>query len=116
MKNTLVYAKTKYVRTSVKKVNPVLELIRGKNIDIAQNILEFHPTKASDLVLKVLKSAVANAKNNMSLNDKKLYISETFVDQGPVRKWGRPVGRGRFSKILKPTSHIVVGLAERETK
>ncbi len=114
MKNAQVYAKSKYIRTSVKKVNPVLKLIRGKNIADAKNILEFHPTKASDLVLKVLKSAIANANNSGNLKENRLYISETFVDQGPVRKWGRPVGRGRFSKILKPTSHIVVGLAERE--
>ncbi len=116
MKNALVYSKYNKARTSVKKVSPVIDLVRGKGVAEAANILQFNKTKASDIVLKVLNSAVANAKNNLSLNEKDLYVSEIFVNGGPTIKRGRIVARGRFSPILKRTAHIVVGLSERANK
>jgi large subunit ribosomal protein L22 len=114
MEKALVYAKTKYVRTSVKKTNPVMELVRGKKVEEARRILKFDKTKASDLVLKTLDSAVANARHNLNLNEKDLFISELFVNGGPALKRVRFVAKGRVSPILKPTSHIVVGLSERK--
>lgn len=113
MEKALVYSKAKYVRTSVKKTNPVMKLIRGKSVAEAKRVLEFHPTKASDLILKVLNSAVANARHNLSLSEKDLYISEIFVNEGPTLKRGRIVARSRFSPIFKRTAHLVVGLSER---
>ena len=113
MQKALVYAKHKYARTSVKKANPVIKLVRGKDIDEARNILEFHPTKASKMILKVLNSAIANARTNLNLSEKDLFVSEIYVDKAPTMKRGRIVARGRFSPIHKRVSHIVVGLSER---
>lgn len=112
-KKALVYAKYKGARTSVKKVSPVMDLVRGKNVAEAENILQFHKTKASDLILKVLKSAVANARNNLHLSERDLYISEIYASEGMTWKRGRIVARSRFSPIFKRTSHLVVGLSER---
>lgn len=110
----VVYAKTKYARTSVKKTRPVLDLVRNRDVSEAKRILKFHKTKSSDLVLKTLNSAIANARNNLELNEKNLYISDLYVNEGPTLKRGRIVARGRFSPIFKRTSHIVCGLSERK--
>lgn len=107
-----VYAKSKYVRTSVKKAKPVANLIRGKTTIKAQEILKFNNTKAAALFLKTLNSAIANARHNLKLSEKDLYISEIYVNKGSVMKTGRWVGRGHFSPILKKRSHLVVGLSE----
>ena len=109
----LVYAKHKGARTSVKKVRPVMDLVRGMNVSDAQRVLDFHPTKASGLILKVLNSAVANARNNMSLSEDKLYISDIYVTEGRTMKRGRIVAKSRLNPILKRTAHLVVGLSER---
>jgi len=114
MEKAKVYAKLKYVHISAKKVKLSLDIVRGKKVSEAERVLKFNDTKASEIVLKVLKSAVSNAKNNMNLKEESLYIHETYVGQGPVRKTGRFAGRGRVSPILKRSSHIVVGLSERE--
>lgn len=111
-----VYAKSKYVRTSVKKAKPVANLIRGKKTTVAEEILKFNNTKAATLFLKTLKSAVANARHNLKLSEKDLYISEIYVNKGSVAKTGRWVGRGHFSPILKKRSHLVVGLSENKPK
>ncbi len=116
MNKALVYAKSKYVRTSVKKTRPVLDLVRGKDVNEAKKILRFHPAKPAKLLLKTLNSAVSNARHNLDLNEKNLYISELYVNEGPTMKHGQFVGRGRFNPILKRTSHIVVGLSERDKK
>lgn len=113
MEKSLVYAKHKGARTSIKKASPVMALVRGKSISQARNILAYNPTKASDLILKVLDSAVANARHNLTLNEKDLYISEIYVNGGPLMKRGRFVARSRFNPILKRTAHLVVGLSER---
>lgn len=116
MNKALVYAKSKYIRTSVKKTRPVMDLVRGKDIVEARRVLRFHQTKPAKLVLKTLNSAVANARHNLDLNEKNLYISELYVNEGPTMKHGQFVGRGRFNPLLKRTSHIVVGLSERSDK
>ena len=113
MEKALVYAKYKYAKTSVKKTNPVLGLVRGKDVVDARRILAFHKTKSSQMVLKVLNSAVANAKTNLDLNEKRLFVSEIFVNEGPTQKRGRIVARSRLSPIFKRTAHLVVGLSER---
>ena len=112
-KKATVYAKHMGARTSVKKAAPVMNLVRGKSIAEAQDVLSFHPTKASDLILKVLNSAVANARNNLHLSEKDLYISEIYATEGTTMKRGRIVARSRFSPIFKRTAHLVVGLSER---
>ena len=115
MEKATVYAKHKYARTSVKKASPVMNLVRGKDVMEAKRVLKYNPTKASDLILQVLVSAVANARNNLDLNEKDLFVSDIYVNPGPTLKRGRIVARSRFSPILKRTSHIVVGLSERSS-
>ena len=116
MNKASVYAKHRYARISPKKVAPVMDLVRGKNVREAKVILTFDRTKASGLVLKVLKSAVANARNNLNLDESKLYIADLQVSPAPTFKRHRFVGRGHVSPILKRNCHISLGLSERSKK
>lgn len=103
----------KYVRIAPRKVRVVMDLIRGKNVAEAFAILKFTPKIGAEAIEKVLKSAVANAENNFDMNVDKLYVSSTFVDQGPTLKRIHPRSRGQAFKILKRTSHITVVVEER---
>lgn len=116
METSTVYAKHLGARISPKKVAPVADLIRGKGVTDAKVILTFDTTKGSDMILKVLKSAEANAKHNNQLVNDKLFVSEVWVGPGQTMKRGRIVAKSRMSPILKRTSNIYVGLSERETK
>jgi large subunit ribosomal protein L22 len=107
-----VTAKHLKAKISPKKVAPVMDLVRGKKLQQAKMILAFDTSKAAKMILKVLKSAEANAKNNHELDTKKLFVSEIWVGGGPVTKSGEFVGRGRFNPILKRTSHIYIGLSQ----
>ncbi|GHU49490.1 50S ribosomal protein L22 [Clostridia bacterium] len=104
----------KYVRMSPIKLKPVTDLVRGKNLKDALNILKFTPGKGSALVEKVVKSAAANAENNFDLNPEDLYVAEIYAHQGPTMKRWRAGAQGRASMILKRSSHIGVTLKERE--
>ena len=114
MKKSVVYAITKNVAISPKKVRIVMDLVRGKDIANAKTLLTFDQTKASKLILKTMNSAIANAKNNLDLKTDNLYVSEIFADEGLFRKTARIVAMGRVSSIIKRTTHITVGLAERK--
>ena len=107
-------ANVKYVRISPRKVTILCDLIRGKDIEIAKAILENTPKAASELMVKVLNSAVANAENNFGMDPEKLFVSETFADPGPILKRGQPRAQGRMYRINKRTSHISVVVAEKE--
>lgn len=107
-------AEHKYARISPRKVKIVCDLIRGKNAAMAEAILLQTPKSGSELVIKVLRSAVANAENNHSMDREKLYVSETFANPGPILKRFRPRSHGRASRINKRTSHITVVVSERE--
>lgn len=109
-----MYAKYKQAAISSKKVAPVMDLIRGKLLEEAKVTLAFDKTKAAKMLLKVLRSVEASAVNNNNLSSEKLYVSEVWVGEGPTRKWGRFAGRGRYSRIMKRTSNIYIGLSERE--
>jgi large subunit ribosomal protein L22 len=111
-----VFAKYIGARISPKKVAPVADLIRGKDVKEAKVILTFDTTKGSDMILKVLRSAEANAKHNNKLASDRLFVSEVWVGPGPMMKRGRIVAKSRMSPILKRTSHIYVGLSERTDK
>lgn len=102
------YAKARYVRISPRKVKVVIDLIRGKSVAEAQAILTYTPKAASPIVEKLLRSAVANAENNMDLNRDSLYVAEIFADQGPTLKRYMPRARGSASRIRKRTSHITI--------
>ena len=107
-------AVARYVRISASKVKIVIDLIRGKSIDEARAILMHTPKAASEPVMKVLNSAVANAENNLELAKDNLYIAEIYADQGPTLRRYRPRAQGRATRIRKRTSHITVVLGEVE--
>ena len=107
-------AHLKYARISPRKVKIVCDLIRGKDTKTAKAILMQTPKAASELLLKLLGSAVANAENNHEMDPDNLYVSETFANPGPILKRMRPVGRGRGHRIHKRTSHITIVVAEKE--
>jgi large subunit ribosomal protein L22 len=107
-------AQMKYARISPRKVKVVCDLIRGKDAKLAKAILEHTPKAGSELLVKVLDSAVANAENNLGLDTEKLYVSQTFADPGPILKRGQPRAHGRMYRINKRTSHITVVVAEKE--
>ena len=101
-------AKARYVRISPSKVRIILDLIRGKNYRDAEAILAYNASTAAESILSVLRSAGANAENNLGLNKADLYVAETFADGGPTLKRHQPVSKGRAHSILKRTSHITV--------
>ena len=103
----------KYVRMSPMKVGVVLDLIRGKNVDEALAIVKYTPKAASEIIEKLLKSAIANAENNHSMAHEKLYIDEIYANQGPTLKRIRPAAKGSAVRIRKRTSHITIVLKER---
>ena len=110
------HAIARYIRISPFKVRIVLDIIRGLGVTEAVAILENTVKAASLPVLKVLKSAAANAEHNMSLAISDLYVAECFADQGPTLKRMQPANKGRAHRILKRTSHITVILDVKEAK
>ena len=111
---TEVKAKARYVRMSPQKVRLVVDQIRGKDVVSALELLRFLPQAAAQPVDKVLRSAIANAEENQGLAQEDLYVSEVYVDGGPVRKWRRMGARGRLKPQLKRSSHITIVLEEYE--
>ena len=106
-------ANLKYLRISPRKVKIVLDLIRGKDVATATAILLNTPKAASELLLKLLKSAAANAENNHGMDPEKLYVSETFATPGPIIKRMMPRAQGRGYRINKRTSHVTIVVSER---
>ena len=106
-------ANLKYLRISPRKVKIVLDLIRGKDVATATAILLNTPKAASEPVLKLLKSAAANAENNHQMDPEKLYVSATYANPGPIIKRMRPRAQGRAFRINKRTSHITICVSER---
>ncbi len=106
-------AHLKYARISPRKVSIVCDLIRGKDVGTARAILENTPKAASELLVKLLNSAIANAENNFDMDPDELYVSETFATPGPILKRGMPRAKGRMYRINKRTSHITVVVAEK---
>ena len=103
-----------YARISPRKVKIVCDLIRGKDVKTAAAILKQTPKAASELLLKLLSSAVANAENNHSMDVDKLYVSAISADPGPILKRARPRAQGRSYRIYKRTSHITLVVSEKE--
>ena len=108
------YAIAKYVRMSPTKVRPIADLVRGKALAEALDILKFTPGKASEIVEKVVKSAAANAEENHEMNKDDLYVAEIIINQGPTMKRWRAGAQGRASMILKRSCHVSVTLKEME--
>lgn len=104
----------RHARISPRKVQIVLDLIRNKPSDMALAILKHTPKAASEPLIKLLNSAVANAENNHHMDKNNLYVAECFVSPGPTLKRIRPRAQGRAFRILKRTSHITIVLKEKE--
>jgi large subunit ribosomal protein L22 len=102
------------IRISPRKVKIVLDLIRGKNVDVALGILKNTPKSASEYTIKLLNSAVANAENNLGMDPAKLYVSQCMVTPGShMLKRLLPRGKGSGNIILKRTSHITIAVKEK---
>jgi large subunit ribosomal protein L22 len=106
-------AKFKYARISARKARLIVDMIRGRKVQEALNILKFTPNRAAVMISKTLTSAIANA-NEQEAAVANLVVSEARVDEGPVMKRFQPKDRGRAHPILKRTSHIVVAVDEKE--
>jgi large subunit ribosomal protein L22 len=107
------HATAKYVRVAPRKVQIVLDLIRGKRVDDALAIVMYTPKSASPVVEKLLNSAIANAENNLEMDREMLYVAECYANQGPTLKryWAR--SHGRADMIKKHTSHITIVLDQK---
>ena len=104
----------KFVRLSPYKGRLVADMVRGKKVDEAINILKFSNQRAAGIIKKVLDSAIANAENNDGADIDELKVSEILIDQGPVMKRIMPRAKGRADRILKRTSHITVRVSDEQ--
>lgn len=108
-----VSATHKFARISPQKARLVADMIRGKDVESAVNILTFTNKKAADLIKKVLNSAIANAENNEGADIDELKVTSVFVDEGPLMKRMRARAKGRGNRIVKRMSHITVTVGEK---
>ena len=106
-------ATLKYARISSRKVKIVADLIKGKDINEALAILKYTPKASSEMLEKLLKSAIANAENNHNMAHEKLYVADIYANQGPTLKRIRPAAKGSAVRIRKGTSHVTIVLKER---
>ena len=105
---------SRYVRISPRKVKVVVDLIRNKPVGVAMGILKNTPKASSEVLIKLLNSAIANAENNHNMNVDKLYVAEVFANPGPFLKSIMPRAQGRAFRINKRTSHITLVVKEKE--
>ena len=103
-------ANLRYARIAPRKVQIVLDLIRNKPVDVSMAIIKNTPKAASELLEKLLASAIANAENNQNMSKDSLYVAECYVTPGPTLKRIRPRAQGRAFHVLKRTSHITLVL------
>ncbi|NMB42205.1 MAG: 50S ribosomal protein L22 [Firmicutes bacterium] len=106
-------ARARFVRIAPRKARIVMDLIRNKNVGEAISILNFIPKRASGIIEKILRSAVANAEHNYNMDGEDLFVYKAFVDEGPTLKRFKPRALGRATRIRKRTSHLTVVLRER---
>ena len=113
MEDFEVWAQSRYVWQSPRKVRLVVDLVRGMDALEALGLLKLMPQRAAESVHKLISSAVANAENNFGMMGEDLYIAHISADEGPIRPWRRFGARGRFKPIKKRSSHITVIMRER---
>ena len=104
----------KFVRLSPQKARLVADLVRGKKVDEALNILKFSNKKAAKVLKKVLDSAIANAENNAGADVDELKVKEIFIDEGPVMKRIMPRAKGSADRIKKRTSHVTIRVSDEQ--
>lgn len=107
-------AKLRHARVSPQKARLVADLIRGKGIEDALDLLTFSNKKSAQIIKKVLESAIANAENNFGYDIDELKVGTVFVDTGPTMKRIRARARGRADRLVKRTSHITIKLSGDE--
>jgi large subunit ribosomal protein L22 len=100
------------VRLSAQKGRLVADLIRGKKVDHALNILAFTPKKGATIIKKVLESAIANAEHNLAADIDELKVSKIIVEKGPVLKRFTARAKGRGNRIIKPTCHVFLTVGD----
>jgi large subunit ribosomal protein L22 len=110
-----VRSSTRNVGIPAQKVRLIVDLVRGRPAMEALDVLKFMPNAAAKPVAKVIRTAVANAEENVGLSRDDLVIREIYADEGPTLRRGRAGARGRYKPLLKRSSHITVVLEERET-
>ena len=111
-KDKLVKSINKNVRSSTRKLNPILKALVGKKVDIALRNLDFSEKRIAKEIKKTISSAVANAENNFQYNIDKLIVKEAYCGKQIVMKRFRPRAKGRASPILKPYSNVTIILSE----
>ena len=109
-----VSASAKYLRGSTRKAQLVVTAIKGRPVEEAAALLRFMPQAAARDVAKVLKSATANAENNLNLSADDLVVLDARADEGPTMKRWQPRAQGRAFPIHKPMTHITIVVADRE--
>lgn len=109
-----IRAQLRFLSVSAQKVRLVVDLVRGRDANTALEMLRFVPNRAAEPVLKLLKSAVANAEENFGVSRDDLFVATIFADEAPTRKWRRFGARGRFKPLLRRSSHVTIVLRERE--
>ena len=107
-------AEVKYVRISPRKVQIICDMIRGQKTDVAMAMMKNTPKAGCEAMIKLLKSACANAENNYEMDPEKLYVAETYASAGPILKRGMPRAQGRMYRINKRASHITIVVAEKD--
>ena len=107
-------ATAKYIRVSPRKARLVIDLIRGKKLREAEAILRFTPNRSAEAIAKVLKSAAANAENNLNLVKDELIVTKAYIDEGTSLKRFKPRSHGRADRMVHRTSHITVVVGTRE--
>ena len=112
--NIEVRAVAKDTGISASKVRPLIDMVRGRKVDEALTLLRFAPSPNAQVVAKVVKSAAANAENNLQMSPSDLKIVTIFANEAPILKRYRPRARGRVSPIHKGSSHITVIVAGEE--
>ncbi|MBL8519988.1 MAG: 50S ribosomal protein L22 [Betaproteobacteria bacterium] len=100
------------VRLSAQKGRLVADLIRGKKVDHALNILAFTPNKGAGIIKKVLESAIANAEHNLAADIDELKVAKIIVEKGPVLKRFTARAKGRGNRIVKPTCHVFLTVGD----
>ncbi len=112
---TDIRAHLRYLPIAPQKVRLVVDLVRGRPVNEAMEVLRFETRRPAKPLRKLLASAIANAEENFGISRDDLYIASIYADEGPTRKWRRFGARGRFKPILRRSSHVTVVLRERES-
>jgi len=110
-----IHAEARAIPISAQKVRLVVDVVRGKNVNEALDMLKFMSNRAARPVFKLLASAAANAEENFGVSRDDLFVYRIYADEAPTRKWRRFGPRGRFKPWLRRSAHITAILRERES-